>query len=92
MHKHSLESQRLASVREWVRDDDSPDEPDNRQHAIDVMAWNPSQKTFNFFNPLFQDLVGRIPYTMLQCRNYDRLLDFAKLYNGVSRARLFLDR
>ena len=91
MHKHSLEFQRLASVREWVRDDDSPDEPDNRQHAIDVMAWNPSQRNFPFTHPLFQDLVGRSPYTMLRRRNYDRLLDFAKLYNGSSqrfRARI----
>ena len=95
MHKHSLEFQRLASVREWVRDDDSPDEPDNRQHAIDVMAWNPSQRNFPFTHPLFQDLVGRSPYTMLRRRNYDRLLDFAKLYNGstrIFRARLALDR
>ena len=100
MHKHSLEFQRLASVREWVRDDDSPDEPDNRQHAIDVMAWNPSQKTFNQTtnNLNFEDLLGRSPYTMLQCRNYDRLLDFAKLYNrtsiyhGMGHARLALDR
>ena len=93
MHKHSLEFQRLASVREWVRDDDSPDEPDNRQHAIDVMAWNPSQRNFPFTHPLFQDLVGRSPYTMLRRRNYDRLLDFAKLYNGSEQARkIYLDR
>ena len=91
MHKHSLEFQRLASVREWVRDDDSPDEPDNRQHAIDVMAWNPSHT----IHLNFVDWVGRSPYTMLRRRNYDRLLDFAKLYNGstrIFRARLALDR
>ena len=89
MHKHSLEFQRLASVREWVRDDDSPDEPDNRQHAIDVMAWNPSHT----IHLNFVDWVGRSPYTMLRRRNYDRLLDFAKLYNGSEQARkIYLDR